>query len=238
MSRVLMVDDAGLFQMLESSFLRRVGCEILRAAADGSDLLAKAGGLAPDLILLDAERPGCDTPSCLRALKADPALRSIPVLVVTSPARLADCAAAGADATLVRPLQSGALELALSSIDRVAQRSGRRRAVRLGVRLAASGGAWRGRVKDISRSGLFVALPHPPPLDAAVEVSLRLPDDGRGPLSARGVVVRQVPPDPDSHLLPGVGVRFTELDALTESRIDSFVCGGGDEDSGSDEDGA
>jgi uncharacterized protein (TIGR02266 family) len=117
--------------------------------------------------------------------------------------------------------------MALASIEGPAQRGGRRRPARLPVRLASPGAAWRGRVKDISRSGLFVALPHPPPLAAAVEVSLRLPGAAGAALQARGVVVRQVAPDPDSHLLPGVGVRFTDLDALTEARIASFV---GDDD--------
>lgn len=238
MSRVLMVDDAGLFQMLESSFLRRFGCEILRAA-DGAELVARAGVVFPDLILLDAERPGCDAPGCLRALKSDPLLRSIPVLVITSAERLADCAAAGADATLVRPVQTGALDLALSSIGRGTCRNGRRRAVRLSARIAAPGGAWRGRIKDISRSGLFVAMPQPPPLLVSVEVSLRLPAaEGGCPLNARGVVVRQVTPDPESHLIAGVGVRFTDLDAATESILDSFVRGGEVDDPDPDEDGA
>lgn len=226
MSRVLMVDDAGLFQVLEASFLRRIGCEILRVE-DHAALLARAGTADPDLILLDADHPTGDAPACLEALKHDPALRAIPVLVITPGARLADCAAAGADATLVRPIQKGALELSLASIGRITQRGGGRRAVRLPARLQAPAGAWRGRVKDISRSGVFVALPQPPPLHAAVEVSLRLPG-GTGPqaLSARGVVVRQVASDPESHLIPGVGVRFVDLDVATESILDSFVRAG------------
>ena len=41
LSRVLVVDDAGLFRLLETSFLKRLGCEIVRAN-DGADVIAKA----------------------------------------------------------------------------------------------------------------------------------------------------------------------------------------------------
>jgi hypothetical protein len=102
--------------------------------------------------------------------------------------------------------------------------------VRLSARVAAPTGSWRGRVKDISRSGLFLALPQPPPVHAAVEISLRLPGPPEGRhLNARGVVVRQVPPDPESHLIPGVGVRFTGIDPASESILEAIV-GAADKD--------
>src|SRR2546425_7586316 len=123
LSRVLVVDDAGLFRMLEGSFVRRLGCEIVRAQ-DGPDLIRKASARAPDLILLDAHKPELDGLGCVRALKADPALRSIPVLVVTTIDDVAGCCAAGADAALARPLAEGAIELALSSLRSVVQRPG------------------------------------------------------------------------------------------------------------------
>ncbi len=226
MSRVLMIDDAGLFQMLEASFVRRLGCDIVRAS-DGPDVMDKARRTLPDLIVLDAERPGMDGPACLRALKSDPALRSIPVLVLTSAEGVPRLCDAGADATLTRPLESGALALALSSLERLRPRGDCRRSARLPVRVGSSAGSRRGRLKDISRTGLFLALPDPPPVDAPVSLSLRLPGPGgRRRLEARGVVVRQVPSDPESHLIPGVGVRFVDLDAAAVAHIERFVSQG------------
>ncbi len=35
--------------------------------------------------------------------------------------------------------------------------------------------------------------------------------------------MRQVARDPDSHLIPGVGVRFTDIDPRDERRIDHYV---------------
>lgn len=223
MSRVLMVDDAGLFRMLEATFLRRLGCEIVRAK-DGPDLIRKAADKAPSLILLDAQKPDLDGPQCVRTLKSDPSLRAIPVLVVTTSEGVAGCCEAGADATLTRPLERGALDLALSSFGRVAHREGPRRSARGWVRVAGPGGARRGRLKDISRTGLFVALPDPLPLRERIGVSLRLPGpEGERQVRAQAVVVRQVAPDPDSHLIPGVGVRFLDIDPRDERHIDRYV---------------
>ena len=223
LSRVLVVDDAGLFRMLEASFVRRLGCEIVRAQ-NGPDVILKASARAPDLILLDAQKPEFDGPRCVRALKADPALRSIPVLVVTTTDDVASCCTAGADVALARPLTSGALELALSSLGSVAQRRGRRRVGRGWVRVAGVQGMSRGRLKDISQSGLFLALQEPIPVGSPVGIALRLSGPaGDHPVRARGLVVRQVPPDPDSHLIPGIGVRFVEIDPADERHIDHYV---------------
>jgi len=223
MSRVLMVDDAGLFRVLEASFLRRLGCEIVRAQ-DGPDLIRKATDSAPSLILLDAQKADLDGPGCVRALKSDPALCAIPILVVTTSDGVRGCCEAGADATLARPFESGALELALSSLGRVGHRLDARRSAGGWVRMANPRGPRRGRLKDISRTGLFLALAEPLPLQESIGVSLRLPGpDGERQVRAQGVVVRQVAPDPDSHLIAGVGVHFTEIDPRDETHIDHYV---------------
>jgi two-component system, cell cycle response regulator DivK len=223
MSRVLMLDDAGLFRMLEASFAMRKGCEILRAR-DGSDILRKARESAPALILLDSGKFDVDGPECLQALKADPQLRAIPVLVVTTEDRAGACSGAGADATLTRPLAPGAMDGVLSSLGRWAQRGGPRRATRGWVRVVGPSGLRRGRLKDLSRTGLFLGLPEPIPLEEAVELAVRLPGTaGRRQLRLHGIVVRQVASDPDSHLVPGVGIHFTEMNPRDVNDIDAYV---------------
>ncbi len=225
MSRVLMVDDAGLFRLLEASFLRRLGCEIVRVD-ETPDLLDKARRSPPDLILLDADHPKLDGPECVRALKADPGLRPTPILVVSSPEGAARCSDAGADATLARPLAPGALEIALSTLGTLGPRDGTRRCARFHVRLHVPDGAppRRGRAKDISRSGLFLILHEMIPLETSLGLSMRLPGPG-GPrrLRTRGIVVRQVPNDPESHLIPGLGVRFVDLEASAAALIEGYV---------------
>src|SRR5262249_53246809 len=156
-------------------------------------------------------------------LKSDPALRAIPVLVVAGGEDVKACCEAGADATLTRPLEPGALELALSSLDRLAHREGERRSARGWVQVAAPTGTLRGRLKDISPTGLFVALADPLPLDQRIGVSLRVPGpEGQRTVRAQARVVRRVRPDPDSHLIAGVGARFEELDPRDAMSIDHY----------------
>ena len=223
MSTILMVDDAGLFQLLEASFLKRTGCRIVRAV-DRPDCLAKARSLAPDLILLVTDHPSLDGVECIRELKADPSLRAIRILAVSDPEGAERCAAEGADDVLTRPVSRGRLIKTLESYGCVPRRSGARRSARLPTQIESSEGDRRGRLKDISRSGLFVAMPKPFAVNEPVNLSLHVPGPrGRANLRARGVVVRQVTDDPESHLLSGVGVRFTEMDSTTESLLDYFV---------------
>ena len=57
---------------------------------DGPDALAGLPGTLPDLILLDISLPGMEGPEVLRRLRADPALRKIPVIALTAHAMSGD----------------------------------------------------------------------------------------------------------------------------------------------------
>lgn len=70
----------------------------------GLDLAASE---RPDLILLDIQLPGMDGHAVARALKSDPALRSIPVVAVTSYAMAGDrekVLDAGAEGYIEKPI--------------------------------------------------------------------------------------------------------------------------------------
>lgn len=223
MSRVLMSDNAALFQMLEPSFLKRGGWAIARAAK-GPDLIDAARRTPPDLILIEAECLGEDPSSCLGILKADPELRSIPVVTIGDAGAAARCRAAGADAAVTRPVAPEALVSLLCSLARVAGRQGARSAARVAAQIDTASGHLRGRLKDIGPGGLFIALPDPLPMREELEVRMRLPiGTARRRVRARGIVVRQVFPDCESHLIPGVGIRFIEVDAASRQLISAFV---------------
>lgn len=108
---ILAVDD-----MPENLEILRVrleanGYEVV-TAADGEEGLAAARKLAPDLILLDIMMPKRDGISVVRELKADPALRMIPVVLVTAKADTRDVVEgldAGGDDYLSKPFEHSAL---------------------------------------------------------------------------------------------------------------------------------
>jgi two-component system, cell cycle response regulator DivK len=81
-------------------------------AADGAEGVAMAKSHKPDLILMDIQLPVIDGYEATRRIKADPALRHIPVIAVTSYALSGDEAktkAAGCDAYVAKPFSPRAL---------------------------------------------------------------------------------------------------------------------------------
>jgi CheY-like chemotaxis protein len=108
--RILVVDDssADVRLLREAVAEQRIPAE-LDAVEDGEQALEllRDGGVRPDLILLDLNLPRWDGREVLQAIKRDPQLLSIPVIVLStssSPRDIADCYAAHANAYLVKPM--------------------------------------------------------------------------------------------------------------------------------------
>ncbi|HWQ11074.1 MAG TPA: ATP-binding protein, partial [Holophaga sp.] len=80
--RILLIDDDPALREALSRMLAREGFQVT-LAGNGMEGLALARSLAPQLITLDIEMPGCDGWEVLARLKADPELKQIPVVVVS-----------------------------------------------------------------------------------------------------------------------------------------------------------
>jgi two-component system, cell cycle response regulator DivK len=81
------------------------GYELVEAV-NGEKALAAVAAQRPDLILMDIQLPIMDGYEATRRLKADPALRSIPVIAITSYAMGEDekrARAAGCDDFVAKP---------------------------------------------------------------------------------------------------------------------------------------
>ena len=81
--RVLLVEDDRFLRRACEASLRQRGLAVT-TAADGEEGLRLARSELPDLILLDAMMPGLSGFEVLRRLKSDPALRAVPVIMVTA----------------------------------------------------------------------------------------------------------------------------------------------------------
>jgi two-component system cell cycle response regulator DivK len=78
----------------------------LMEAENGEEALAAVAKQRPDLILMDIQLPVMDGYEATRRLKADPATKSIPIIVVTSYALSGDetkAREAGCDAYVTKP---------------------------------------------------------------------------------------------------------------------------------------
>ncbi len=82
--RVLIVDDEDDIREVAQISLEMVaGWEVL-AASSGAVGLEIANTNQPDAILLDVMMPGMDGPTTFQNLQADPAIRHIPVILMTA----------------------------------------------------------------------------------------------------------------------------------------------------------
>jgi two-component system cell cycle response regulator DivK len=100
-------DNRGIFRDL----LTGAGYELVEAST-GEEGVTLAERHVPDLILMDLQLPGIDGCEAARRIKANSALRRIPIIAVTSYAMSGDDAkalAAGCDAYVAKPFIPRAL---------------------------------------------------------------------------------------------------------------------------------
>lgn len=81
--KILTVDDSKTVRIIVRKTFKNYDCEILEAG-NGVEGLALAAKAMPDLILLDVTMPVMDGVEMLTKLKADPQLKSIPVMMLTA----------------------------------------------------------------------------------------------------------------------------------------------------------
>jgi two-component system, chemotaxis family, sensor kinase CheA len=101
---ILVVDDSITSRSLERSILEAHGYRV-RVAVDGLEALELLRIEKADLIITDIQMPRMDGFGLVEALKADPGLRGIPVIIVSSLERAEDQErglALGADACVVK----------------------------------------------------------------------------------------------------------------------------------------
>lgn len=108
MSRVLLADDSVTMQKVVELVLSGEGFEVT-SVANGQEALAAIKESRPDIVIADIEMPVLNGYQLSEEIKADPATRSIPVILLASAFDILDeelTAASGADDTLVKPFES------------------------------------------------------------------------------------------------------------------------------------
>ena len=81
--KVLAVDDSKTIRMIVKKAFKTYDCEVIEAE-NGKEGLEAASKEKPDLIILDITMPVMTGPEMLEALKKDPALKEIPVIMLTA----------------------------------------------------------------------------------------------------------------------------------------------------------
>ncbi len=104
--KILIADDNAQNVELIEAYLAAIDCEVF-TAADGQETLDQVRRVRPDILLLDVMMPRVSGFEVCKQLKADPAFRDMPILMVTSLNETADIergVEAGTDDFLSKPI--------------------------------------------------------------------------------------------------------------------------------------
>ncbi|HKJ21808.1 MAG TPA: chemotaxis response regulator CheY [Gammaproteobacteria bacterium] len=117
--KILVVDDFSTMRRIIRNLLRDLGFTNTSEADDGSTGLTalKAGDF--DFLITDWNMPGMEGIELLKAVRADPKLASLPVLLVTAEARkdqIVEAAQAGVNGYVVKPFTAATLKEKIEKI--------------------------------------------------------------------------------------------------------------------------
>ncbi len=111
--KFLIVDDFSTMRRIVRGLLKEMGYSNADEAEDGAVALQMLKAQSYDFVVCDINMPNMNGFELLKAVKADPALKSIPVLMVTAEARKEDivlAAQTGAAGYIVKPFNKATLE--------------------------------------------------------------------------------------------------------------------------------
>lgn len=117
--KFLVVDDFSTMRRIVRNLLKELGHANVEEAEDGVDALTKLRGTRFDFVVSDLNMPNMNGFELLRQIRADAALKSLPVLLVTAEAKKEDIVTAaqiGASGYIVKPFTKATLEEKLGKI--------------------------------------------------------------------------------------------------------------------------
>jgi uncharacterized protein (TIGR02266 family) len=224
--RILIVDDVLLLRTLAKNYFNR-GEYQLTTARTVSEAIRMAVAIRPHLIIMSAEMMDKDGITGCRKLKNHPALFTTPIIMVANDngETLEMCWLAGCDAVLPRPLNRRELVVVAQKLLTLADRAAPR--VEYNILVNYGQGAeleWHDYAINIGNGGLYVATENS--LDVGTDLSLELIIPGssgasrcRGRVTWLNTAEKQLRPD-----LPiGIGIEFTELDAVVRKELRQFI---------------
>jgi two-component system, chemotaxis family, chemotaxis protein CheY len=104
---ILSVDDSASIRQLVVFTLEKEGYEVV-SAVDGQDALVKAKAQAVDMVITDLNMPNVDGIELIQVLRADPAFKFTPIVMLTTESAMNKKDAgklAGATGWIVKPFK-------------------------------------------------------------------------------------------------------------------------------------
>jgi len=122
--KILIVDDFSTMRRIIKNLLRELGFNNTHEADDGTTALPMLQNGNFDFLITDWNMPGMTGLDLLKAVRADPKLKDLPVLMVTAEAKrdqIVEAAQAGVNGYIVKPFTAQTLK---EKIERIFERLG------------------------------------------------------------------------------------------------------------------
>lgn len=218
---ILLVDDIQMFIEIQKEFLQDSQVVIL-TARDGLEALKVIKTRIPDLVFMDLQMPVMDGAACCRAIKSDPTLRNIPVVMVTSggkPEYREQCYSAGCDDFLIKPLdRDHFLEIAKSFIPSINRRE-KRIPFNADVSILINHETLACTLYNLSMGGVFVESDYQATPRDVIRISFTLPDGAKIDCPGRVAWVNS-----SIATMPrGFGVQFALLPNNAKEALTKFI---------------
>jgi len=116
---ILVVDDFPTMRRIVRSLLKELGFTNVEEAEDGQEALGKLKSGDFEFVVSDWNMPNLDGLEMLKQIRADEAMKALPVLMVTAEAKkenIVAAAQAGANGYIVKPFTAATLEEKLNKI--------------------------------------------------------------------------------------------------------------------------
>lgn len=225
--KILLVDDVDFFIELEKDFLKRTPADIL-TARNGQQALDIVRREKPDMVFMDVDMPIMDGLACCRQIKADPALKSTPVIMVYAPTKAttnATCQAAGCDGILNKPVDRAAfLDLGRKFLFAIERRE-KRIPCQMTVTFQTNGVEYQGIGLDISPNGLYIQFRQTVKAEELLRLSFLLPTVCATPIEAvaRIAWINQGFPRQDLGIPQGFGVQFQQISPASLASVHRYL---------------
>ena len=120
--RFLVVDDFSTMRRIVRNLLKELGYTNAEEAEDGVIALNRLKTEKFDFVVSDWNMPNMTGIELLKSIRAEPSLKSLPVLMITAEARkenIIEAAHAGANGYIVKPFTAATLDEKLTKIFKV-----------------------------------------------------------------------------------------------------------------------
>ena len=227
--KVLLVDDVNMFLDLMKGFLKLSSVHVL-TANDGAKALEIARREIPSLVFMDLRMPNMNGDECCALFKADPALRNIPVIMLTADGKEEDrilSIKAGCDDCLSKPIDRNLfLEKARHYIPSIDRRD-KRTPCAAKVKFRVFGITLSGDVVNISEHGVYVAATCAVEIGTTLDLVFALPDGKGSVVQTKGRIswVNGGKARQKGSLPEGFGVEFIAMTEESAVAVRAFMAG-------------